>query len=785
MASEQGRGGSAQGHRPRIRRAALFLSAAMLCSTALTPLPAVAYSFSQVRIEGNERVEPATILSYAGIGRGQEVSDAGLNDAYQRIVASGLFESVEMVPSGGTLVIKVREYPTINVIDFEGNKLLKDDALAGVIKSQSRRVFSPDQAEADAAALTKLYADGGRLAAQVTPKIIRRDGNRVDLVFEIREGKVSEVERISFAGNRAFSDRRLREVLTTKQAGFLHAILRSDTFVADRVDFDKQVLTDFYHSRGYIDFEVLGVASEFSRERDAFFLTYNVREGQQFRIGNVSTVSDIPEANADEFAQAVKLRPGVVYSPTIVDYSVSRMEQLALQKGLDFIRIEPKITRNERDQTVDVQYVISHGPRVFVERIDIEGNATTLDKVIRRQFKTVEGDPFNPREIRNAAERIRALGFFSDAQVNSKPGSSPDQVIVDVNVTEQPTGSLSFGVSYGVSAGVGFAISFSEQNFLGRGQYLSASINTTDSSTGSAVTFIEPSFLDRDLRFRLDAYYSTFDNDNADYSMHLASIGPSIDFPVSEFGRLSLGFKITSNELYDVDEERSSQILLDEEGRLTGVALTWGYSYDTRGKGLNPNAGVVLSFNQELYGLGGDVDAIKTSVRAAAETKTRNEDVTFRVDLTGGMLNMLNGNSRVTDRFFGGDMRGFEPRGYGPRDLNARNEDPLGGNLFAVARFESQFPVGVPPEYGITGGVFWDMGSVWSLDNVRGGLDSGCTAPSGNCDVDDSFSLRSAVGFSIFWTTPIGPLRFNFSKAIAKEDYDKEQNFDLTVSTRF
>lgn len=397
---------------------------------------AQSFRFTSVSIEGNQRIEAGTILTQAGIARGETVSAGQLNEAAQRIRASGLFEEVEVIPQGNTLVIKVVEFPTINRVAFEGNRKLADEDLAGFIESAPRQVFSPTRAERDAAVLTEAYEQNGRVSARITPKVIRRSDNRVDLIFEIFEGRPIEVQRISFVGNKAYSDRRLRRVLESKQAGLLRAIVARDTFVADRLEFDKQVLSDFYLSRGYVDFRVTGTNAELARERDAYFVTFNIQEGQQFRFGEITTVSEIEEADADDFQSVLKIRPGVVYSPSLVETSIARMERLAIKKGIDFLRVEPQISRNDRDLTLDVEFMLVRGPRVFVERIDIEGNTTTLDRVIRRQFDPVEGDPFNPRQIREAAERIRALRYFEVADVNAREGSRPDQVVVDVDVEE-------------------------------------------------------------------------------------------------------------------------------------------------------------------------------------------------------------------------------------------------------------------------------------------------------------------------------------------------------------
>jgi outer membrane protein insertion porin family len=737
------------------------------------------FAFDQVIVEGNVRVDPATIIAYAGISRGEEVTAGRLNDAVQRIVESGLFENVDIETRGSTAVIVVQEYPIVDVINIEGNVRLDDEDLRPLLTSLERRVYSPSQALADAAAITEAYRTAGRLAATVEPRIIRRPDNRVDLVFEVTEGRVVEVERLAFNGNRAFSDRRLRQVLETKQAGLLRQLIQSDTFIAERLELDKQLLSDFYLSRGFLDFEVVEASANVARERDGVFVTFSIREGQKYSIGSASVVSEVEGLDAADFAAAMRLRPGTTYSPSVIENNIVRLENLALRKGLSFIRVEPRIERNDRGQTLDVTFAIVRGERVFVERIDIEGNTTTLDAVVRREFRTAEGDPFSEREIRQAAERIRALGFFEDAQVQAEPGSAPDQVVVNVDLVEKPTGSLSFGASYGLETGIGFSIGFSEQNFLGRGQGLSLSIDAGSSSADSALTFVEPAFLGRDLRFRFSIYYRETDNDGTDYDTRNIGITPSIEFPIGDLSRVELRYRLSEDRISNVPEESSPILRRDEDlGALVTSALGYSYTYDTRIAGLNPTTDYLFRFGQDFGGLGGETEYVATSLLGVVQTRVLSEEVTLRAIVEAGAFNTLGDDpSRVTDRFFGNSkIRGFERFGLGPRDLAAENEDALGGNMFAVTRFEADFPLGLPEEYGLTGGLFLDVGSVWSLDDTTG---------ANGVEVDDSFRLRSAIGFSLFWTTPIGPLRFNFARALAKEDYDEELPFDLTVSTTF
>ncbi|MDB6180677.1 outer membrane protein assembly factor BamA [Paracoccus fistulariae] len=756
---------------------ALVTALTITAPAALIPSAASAYVFNDVQIEGAQRIEPATILSYANIARGQNVSAGELNSALQRLQNAGLFETVEVEPRGNVLVIRVREYPTINQISFEGNRRIDDEQLAEIVRSQSRRVYQPSQALADAQNISQAYATEGRLAARVDPKIIRRSDNRVDVVFEIREGDLTEIERIGFTGNRAFSDRRLRNVLETKQAGILRRLIRADTFAPERIPVDQQLLTDFYRSRGYADFKVQAVAPELTRERDAFYVTFNIQEGPRYRFGRVDTVSEIPGVDASAFAAQNRVDRGDVYNPAAIDNTIRRMETVAIQQGLNFVNIEPRISRNPQNQTLDLTFALTRGPRVFVERIDIEGNTTTQDQVIRRQFTTVEGDPFNPREIRNAAERIRALGYFSDAQVDSRQGSSPEQVVVDVNVEEQPTGSLSFGASYGKAQGVGFNVSLNESNFLGRGQIVGLTLSTADGDQQSSIRFVEPYFLGRDLRFSAGAFYNVTESLNSDYNTRSVGVNTSVEFPVSENGRLQLRYQLKKETLDSVPDS-SSIILQNEEGQRTTSAIGYSYSWDSRRLGLDPVTNYKLSFGQDFAGVGGDVKTITTTASAGIESNAWREEVTFRGELELGAIHGYKDYSPwILDRFRAGTrVRGFEANGIGPRDLAAENEDALGGNYYWAARAEAQFPIGLPEEYGITGGLFADVGSIWGLDNTVG---------TNGVRVDDDMYVRAAVGASIFWTTPIGPLRFNFSKAVAKEDYDDEQNFDLTISTQF
>lgn len=764
-----------------VRALQLIVLVSVVWTGFSAPAAAQNFQFNRIVVDGNTRIGDAAILTRAGIAQGQTVTAGQVNDALQNLQSSGLFETVRVQPQGSTLRITVVELPTINRISFEGNRRIDDEGLAEIIQSQERRVFNPAQVERDASNLAEAYSVQGRIAARVTPRVIRRSDNRVDLVFEVFEGDVVEIERLSFVGNRTYSDRRLRRVLQTKQAGLFRNLIRTDTLVEDRIEFDKQVLRDFYFSRGYVDFRTLSTNAELTEERDGFFLVFNVQEGQQFTFGEVTVTSDLAEVDIDAYQKLVKARPGVVYSPTLVDAEISRLERQGQRDGIDFLRVEPRVTRNDRDLTLDVELSLTRGPRVFVERIDIEGNTTTLDRVLRRQFRIAEGDPFNPREIRDAAERIRALDYFGNADVNAREGSRPDQVVVDVDVEEKPTGSLNFGGSFSADDGFGLVISFTERNFLGRGQTLGFNFSSAEEAQRYGINFVEPAFLGRDVAFGLNLQYSESDSTYANYDTETFTFRPSLTFPVSEKGRLNVRYTFTDTEQIARDPIEHGAVVQTEinAGAQSASSIGYTYTYDSRESGLNPDAGWLFEFGQDFAGLGGDAEYIRTTAKIVGQRLAFNNDVTLRATLEGGLLSWGSGTNRTIDRFTVGPriLRGFEPGGIGPRDLSASGaSDPLGGNIYLAARFEAEFPLGLPEELGIRGGVFYDVGNLWDLSDVD---------LSGGTVVGESGSFRHVIGFSIFWDTAVGPLRLNFSNALKKETYDQEQTFDLTISTTF
>lgn len=745
-------------------------------------------TYSRIDVAGNQRIEADTVRTFAGIDPGTAVTPEELNLAVRRLFDTGLFEDVQVMPQAGRLVITVVENPTINRIAIEGNDALSDEKLLPVVQLRPRLAYSVAAAEADAQRILDAYRASGRYAASVTPKIIRQPDNRVDLVFEVFEGRPTQIQRINFQGNQVFSDRRLRRVVESNQTNWLSFLLGGTTYDADRLEVDRERLRQFYLERGYADVQILSSSADLARERNGFFLNFTVSEGDLYHFGRVGVTSAVPGLAAESFQPLLSpVSGGGVYNGREIDRIIERMVYQAGQQGYAFVEVRPRVEKETATNIANITFEILPSQRVFIERIDISGNTRTLDRVIRRQFNVVEGDAFNAREIRGAEDRIRGLGYFKTATVQVRDGSTPDRALVDVSVEEQSTGSLSLGGAFSSDEGLTAQVSITERNFLGRGQTVSATVAANTEFGNLEFGFVEPALYDRDLLGGFTVYYRTRSFSEQTFAQRNIGFEPRIGFPVSEHGRLVLRYRISEDTISDVDDD-TSLIIINEEGSRITSSVGGTYSYDRRNSVVDPTAGFILTANQDFAGLGGDTTYSKTKGTARVYSSLFDENVVLSAELEGGAI-FSNDGTRITDRFSsGGDsFRGFARNGIGPRDhcdegacLPASQSDTevdeaLGGNFYGILRLDASFPLGLPQEYGIFGGLFADVGSLWGLDDTDGSMGT----------VDDSLKLRSSVGVSLFVDTPLAPLRFNYAIPLQKEEYDVTERFRFTVQTRF
>ncbi len=736
---------------------------------------------TEVVVIGNRRIEAATVESYLALRVGDPMTEAGLNRSVRQLFDTGLFRDAAVAPDGGRLLVQVVENPSINRINFEGNDLISDEQLLGIITSRPRRPYTRSGAEADAQELTEAYRRTGRYGAVVEPVIIEQADNRVDLVFEIVEGNITEVYSINFVGNEVFSDRRLRNTIDTSESGLFSPFVNTDVYDPDRLEFDKQLLRRLYLNNGYPDFSVLSAVAELAPDREGFYITFSVEEGELYTFGELDITVNTEGMDVEDYRPILPNLAGDTYDASVVEDVIDDITFRAGQDGFAFTNIRPLARRNEEERVIDIMFDLAEGPRVYVDRIDIEGNDRTIDRVIRRQFDIVEGDAFNAREIEKARRRIRGLGFFSDVEVRTERGDTEDRARVKVEVAEQPTGSLSFGVGYSSASGPVGEVSISERNLLGRGQFLRARVQVANDSRVFDLTFREPAFLDRDLSAGFNIFYRDEDlEEESDFELTSIGFEPSIGFPVSENGRVNLFYEISDTDIREIDPDRTSPLIQRDEGSQTTSAFGGRYTLDLRNDPLEPTGGYLFTASTKVAGFGGGARYGQAIASAKTWTSFFDDAVVASVEAEAGGIVAFDNDIRVTDRFFlGGDtFRGFAFGGLGPRDI--ASDDSLGGNYYAVLRSDISFPLGLPEELGFYGGLFADVGTVWHLDRTT------ATGANGNTvTVSDSAKLRASVGASIFWDSSFGPLRLNFAIPLKKETGDDTEFFRFTVGTRF
>ena len=745
-------------------------------------LPIKAYSqesiISSIVVNGNQRIATETIISISKIQKGVSYSPSQLNSALQNIKKSTYFETASLSVQNDILKISVTEKPTINSINFEGNNILQDVNLSELIISKERQTLSISKTEKDADAIATAYADTGRISAVIRPKIVKLSDNRVDLIFEISEGRITEIEKITFTGNRVFSDFRLKGIIATKQAGIFRKFIKSDTYVEEKLNFDIDLLRNFYFKKGYIDFEVK-TSVELTRAKDAFLINYTLSEGQQYSFSEINFNTSEINIDRESLIKLNMIKDGSNYDRRKINKLLDEIEIYLSKNGYNFIQPVPVISRNDENLTMDVKVELQKTQKIFVERIDVVGNSTTIDEVIRLQFDFAEGDPFNRRKILVAIDKIRGLGFFSNVETNTREGSSPDKIIIEVKLTEKPTGSLGIGAGFNSSDGSVFTFNMNERNFLGKGQTIKLDLSSSEIEKELSLGLEDPSFLGRNLLAGISFGQKTLTPSSTPVQTDKLFFAPKIGFPLSRDSKLILGYKLDQDKIKLTSENAVlSPLIKSDVGNRNQSALSLTYNLDKTNSVVSPTAGYYLRIEQELNGLGGNVSFSKSSFDFNTYNTMFRDDIVLSSGLSSGVI--LGSDADITNRFFlGGDrLKGFRNQGIGPVDNtyvgSDSNGDPLGGKMFASLSLEASFPIGIPEEYSIFGGIFLDAGSVWGLDNTQS-----------TGTVDDSFKIRSAAGVSIFWDTLIGPLRFNFSRPIKRETYDVIENFRFTVDTRF
>lgn len=762
-----------------IRRA---IGAALFCGTAITGIGLLPVSaamaqtagneqgvvVTELRVEGNQRFEPSTVLSYVRLRVGDVYTQRTADEALRALYQTELFADVAIRNDGGVVTIIVKENPIINRILVEGNKSIKSDKILPEIKLAPRQVFTRSKVRADTARIIELYKRKGRFGATVEPKMVMLDQNRVDIVYEINEGPKSKVRQINVLGNDNFSDGKLKGEMMTKEASLLRVLSSGTTYDPDRLAYDQQMLRKFYLSEGYADFRVVSAVAELTPDKKDFIITYVVSEGERYKFGKVDVESDIRDLSPDLLKTLVPMKDGDWYNVIAVEDTVDRMTENAGLFGYANAQVRPVFNRNKDTLTMDVTFKVEQSPRVYIERIDVTGNSSTRDKVIRREMRVAEGDVFNSFLIERSENRIKSLGYFQEKfEIEQVEGSTPDRVRLIANVEEGNTGELQLSAGFSSIERFIFSGSIAKRNFRGLGQEVRASASYSTYSKSFEVGFTEPYLFNKNIAlagdiFRRDVNSFNFSGNSRQTTYGNVSTGFQIrtGIPVNEYiyfsGRYGLSLEdVTLGDQYysDLDNDGvrtcdpfiAGRYLCDALGKRTTSALGMSLIYDHRNNSFRPTSGHSVTLSVDWAGLGGDVKYVKSRLKADKYFNLGSGWI-FSARAEGGYVHPLNDASgieavRLTDRFFLGEpeMRGFDIRGVGPRvvryntinltdpaapvinfDRSKSYDDALGGRAYYLGRLELEIPLGNSVrEMGLRPSIFVDVGANFGVKDPQ------------------------------------------------------------------
>lgn len=747
----------------------LLCVASFVATAAMASLPLI----KDIVVEGNQRIESSTVLSTIKVKRGESVDQSGLDKIVKDLFDTGYFADVKVHRDGNKIVIAVVENPMVNQLTFEGNDEIEDDILKELIRLKPRQIYTLTKLKSDTKTLHDIYRLKGYFAAKVSPKIIRRDQNRVDVIFEIEEGEITKVEKILFVGNKAFSDSKLETAIQTKESRWYRFLTSDDTYDPDRLAYDQELLRRFYLEHGYADFRVKSAVAELTPDQKEFFITFTLEEGERFTFGELAVQSKIEKVEAKDLEGFLTASPGDWYSTKEIDKSIEAMIEHLGEQGYAFVDIVPRPSRAEEGHVIGVTFEINEGPRVYINRILIKGNFVTDEDVIRREMKLFEGDAYNAHRIKQSERRIRYLGFFKKVKITQQTADAPDKVDLIVEVEEEEsTGELWVAGGYNTAEGLLGDVGYRERNLLGRGQDLRLKFTISKKRHQIDLGFTEPYFLDRPLRAGFDVFnLASKKYFNSSFEHQQTGGRLRIGYDLVEYLTQSWFYELRTDRVTNV-RANASKFIREQEGNSTTSLVSHGLSYDRRDSPINATSGYYVGMSNQVAGLGGNVRYLKNDFYGGY-LHSIIEDWVLGLKANTGIMTGLGKDVRIVDRYnLGGDgwMRGFKESGVDPRDK--KTLDPLGGTKYYLATAELEFPIGLPREFGVKGNVFTDVGSVWDAEESKS-------------EVLETSSPRVSIGAGISWRSPIGPIHVDFARSVHKESQDRGRTVHFGFGTRF
>ena len=762
--------------------------------------PVRAGTISAVRVTGNQRIESGTIQSYMLVQPGDPFDADRIDRSLKTLYATGLFRDVNLSQDGSTLVVTVVENPLINSIVFEGNHKLSDDNLRPLLELRVRGVYTADAAQADRQKILNAYAKRGRFGATVEPKVIRLEKNRVNVVFEINDGSSTLISRIAFTGNHAFSESRLRELINSREEAFYRFLSSSDQYDPERVNFDKELLRRFYLKNGYADFEVRDATAELAPDRSSFFLTFTLNEGERYTVGSINVESKLRNVTGESLLPLIQLSSGDVYDGDAVERTTTAIEDAVQTRGYAFVQVRPRIARNKEKHTVDLVFDVSEGPRVYVERIDINGNTRTKDKVVRREMQLAEGDAFNAASIRRSRQRLQDLGYFNTVTVTPSPGSASDRAVVTATVDEKATGELTFGGGFSTDAGALVNIGLREKNLIGTGIDGRISAVLAQRRNEINLSLTDPYLFDRNLVGGFDLFRVSNNNQSiSNYSETRTGFSLRLGYEFNEHLRQALSYSLVQRNVNNISTQASLYIQ-DEAGTSLLSQVGQTLTLDYRDSRTDPRQGFVVNYGLDVAGLGGTAHYVRNKVDGTIffplEQTFGDPDYGLVFSAGAGVLTPIGGSQeRIIDRFFlGGDnLRGFQSGGAGPHSVPIAKggvvygSDSIGGRFIYTQSSEFRFPLPISADLGITGRTFVDVGGLNGASSLRSVYSQNVFGQPQFVQQQkvDLSGPRVGAGVGVSFQTPFGLINIDLAQAVVKKKYDQTQFFRFGFGTRF
>ena len=721
----------------------------------------------EINIDGLQRINYDTVLSYGEVNIDIDYTESLSNNIIKKLYDTQLFSDISVNYVDNILTINVKENPTINLVLFEGNKTKKDEDLIAEIKLKERSVFSRNRVKEDVKRILELYQRSGRLSAQVDPSVELLDNNRVNLIFKIDEAKVLSVSKITIIGNKVFTDKEIKKVMTTKSKSLLKFWSKGGQYDPDRIEYDKQLISDFYNKNGYVNFLFTSSIAQLVDTSNKFEIILSVSEGERFSFGKIKVITQLDKLNKDVLKASLEPNSGNIFNSEVIKESIEYIKNSASSYGYTFIEINPEIIVNDDSKTVDVTFDINEGPKVYVNRINIEGNTRTIDKVIRREFTFSEGDAYNKFSVNYSKDKIKALNYFESVKLNEERVESLDRIDLNLNIVEKNTGSATLGAGYGSTNGSTLTAGITESNFLGKGQKvkLSASLASTQSLYDISIT--EPYFNNKDLSVRADLYSKFDDPTNVKYETETVGLGLSFGFPLSNRNRITTKYSLlTSKTKADTDATSYEQLL---SGTNTVSILGYVLSLDKRNSPYKPTNGSIFTIEQNIAGIGGTSNYVENKITYKVYKKL-SDLFTGAIKSELGAINGYGGKYAPVDSQFnigGKNLRGFKYGKIGPQ----LNSSYTGGNYYYVITTETNFDLPID-EFDISSSLFLDVGSVWGLDERYG-------------SIDDSHKIRASIGLNLNWDSAIGPINFILAEPVMSENNDTTDKFSFDIGYNF